>query len=158
MFTNKPVDYNHIYLYAKSHYRQSDNVVRDVAIILAERSAMDVEYYERDPLSNIVQHLLPLAYDAITRTANPPYFFQEFIANISPEGNWKCGGPLTHNIFGKPIVGRVPEDYATRVLRAILSILSGVRVIGENGETLIELGEADRTILPLTHEPSGVLP
>ena len=142
-------DYRHIWLYAKHHYKRSDNIAKDISIILGKRAGVDPEYFDRHP-NEIVDQLTDLAWDALHRSGNPPMRFAEFLNNCSPEGNWKVGGRVTHDFWGHPKAGIEPENHHLRVLRAILSLLGLTRVYGEGGKTLIKLGCADPAILPLS--------
>jgi hypothetical protein len=143
----EPIDYNHVYLYAKHHYKRGD-LVKDLSVILGERAGIEPEYFERNP-QDIVSCLLPLAFDAIKRSGNPVMRFEQFVMDIAPQNNFRVGGKLTHGIFGdKPLLGVEPESHEVRVIRSILSTLSFVTVI-EKGVKILELGEADPGILPL---------
>ena len=78
-------------------------------------------------------------------------FFGELLKLAAPENNWQVGGKYTHDIFGHRKPGVCSESYHVRMIRAILSLLSHTQVI-KGGVTLMELGEADPDILPLSDE------
>jgi hypothetical protein len=128
-------DYNHVWLYAKHHYVRSDNILRDLAVILAKRCGLEVEYFERNP-SDILQQLLPLGLIAVNLSGNPEYTFGQLFLNSLPENNWRVGG------YGA-------ESHLVRITRAILSALSITQVRTNTGEWILNIGEADPSILPL---------
>ena len=133
---NKPIDYNHVYLYAKEHYKHND-LLKDLSIILAERSWMPRDHYYG--AAHIANTLTDLVFEEINRSGNPKHFFAEFINNIAPENVWKVGGQECN-------------DHHVKVILACLSILSLSQVKDDEGNTLIELGEPDSSILPLAKE------
>ena len=143
------VDYNHAWLYAKNHYKRSKNIARDIGIIFGKRSGLGPEYFDRHP-AEVLDQLAHLAYDAIQRSGNPEIAFYEFIRHCSPEENWKVGGKMTHDIFGRRKKGVRSESYATRTIRACLSVMKLTSVKNDKGETILELGEPDPDILPLS--------
>jgi len=149
MNTKEILSYRHVVMYAKDHYVHTD-LLKDLGIILGKRSNIDPEYYyDRHPMQ-IVNQLLPAAYEAIGNSGNPEYYFTKFIEDSAPENNWKVGGVCTHNVFGQRLNnGKEPEPYSTRVIRSILSIFRNMAVI-KGGERVIELGDPDPSILPLS--------
>jgi hypothetical protein len=144
--TAEPCDYNHVYLYAKGHYKKSKSVVKDLAKILGTRAGMEAKYYKTE---EIADQLLSLAFEHICKTGNPDHFFRELIKHSSPEGNWRVGGKNTHSIFGKRKKGARSENYWVRVIRSCLSVLRHT-VCMEKGEVVLFLGEPDPSILPLS--------
>jgi hypothetical protein len=144
------VDYRHVWLYAKGHYKRSKSVAKDLGIIMGKRAGIDPEYFDRHP-AEILNQLLPLVWDALKRRGNPENAFAEFVKMSSPEENWKIGGKHTHNIWGHRINGKRSESHDVRMIRAALSALKFVTVF-QGDKCLLPIGKADPSILPLSKE------
>ncbi len=117
----------HFYLYAKGHYQESD-IVEDLKIILARRSAIPLECCQpRD----VARTLLELSWKHITESGNPEYNFTEFISRLNPV-----------DIFGQERWSGGSEFWKV-LLADCLSVLRFTKVVG------LDLGEADPEVLPL---------
>jgi len=128
----KTCDYNHLLLYAKSHYERGD-VIQDVKTILAERCGLkSAENVSNEDVWAMSHHaLLKYCRDHID------HFLRELF---------------------KPRYGE--EDYAdfrwfsdscplSRAVSLVLTHLARVKVVDDNGNTILELGSPDPSILPL---------
>lgn len=129
-------DSAHIILYAKGHYKRTD-LIEDLKILLGKRNAI---YPEHISMGDIVFCLADLAYEL--GLVNTESRFLRFLEDASPQGCKFVGYPETE-----------PYDYAKAIIRVCLSRLklTDVRKLLPNGEyeTILELGEADASILPL---------
>ena len=134
---NKPVDYNHVYLYAKHHYKRA-NRIEDLRVILSKRSWVDVKFISAN---DVINCLLGITWIEINRSGNPAMQFGEFVKHILPENRWQVNNNKEEL-----------EDLDLAIVSACLSILSLSIVKDDEGNTLIELGEPDSSILPLRKE------
>ena len=134
---NKPIDYNHVYLYAKHHYKRTDTIT-DLKIILSKRSLIDIEFISGE---DIIGCLTEITWKEINRCGNPTYEFNDFVMRILPQNRWKV------NNRDKEL-----EDLNVAIINSCLSVLSQSLVKDDNGNVLLELGEPDSSILPLVKE------
>jgi len=120
----------HFYLYAKHHYKASDDVMADLKVIYDDFVGHDCGE-ERD----IMHWLLKLGYLHIKSERD----FSEFMNDIHPMNAFRVG-------CSSPGFMQPSEDpYWTRVARAILSRLFNTTV----NEIDFDLGEPDESLLPL---------
>lgn len=119
---------SHIYLYAKHWYKESDDRWEDLQKIFNHRNG---EY--KRTREDMLQMMLPLVWNAIQISGNPPHFFNELIYNILAHNPWQ----------------RKPTDSVKdRTLRAFLNVLRFTKC-RKNG---IELDPPDSTVLPFVQE------
>jgi len=111
---------SHIYLYAKGWYARED-VLEDLKKILSHRSGIPSEDIT---FVNILTVLTPLVFKELKLKS---YGFYEFLRRIS--------------LFS--------SDIEKSLLKELLSILTTVKVKGENNKTIIPLDDPDPNILPL---------
>ncbi len=124
--------YSHVYLYAKHWYKCTD-VVADMKILISNRCGIDPEYISA---ADCISQLVDLVWLSISRSGNPPYFFGEFVNDITIRKNhWKVNGE--------------PDDSdEVVVIKKCLSVLSTTLKSNIDGE----FEEPDPKILPLTNE------
>jgi len=123
----------HVYLYAKSHYRETDTI-KDLQQIFAERNGMDPKYILP---GDIARMLISMAYPLI----NTLWEFKEFVFDLDPNKYWKLSRNK-YTFFGA-VIGRC------------LSILAMTEVIKDE-KVIMDLGKPDPTILPLKREGKEV--
>lgn len=109
----------HIYLYAKGHYKET-NIIADLKAVIGERARMPVKFVSVDDIFSVV---LPIVFDAICKSGNPPHKFQTFVRDTMGDGF-------------------INET----VLYSCMSVLRLEKVEG------LDLGEADESILPLSDQ------
>jgi hypothetical protein len=123
-------------LYAKGHYeRFSDdgNLWSDLLKIQAAYCGSSVEYLTKwDALSTLIR-LIELS---------PKIKLWEFLVDIAPQNDWRIWKDKTD------LDGKINWDYETAVASKCLSILHFLAVY-KDGETILEIGEADPKVLPL---------
>jgi hypothetical protein len=126
--------YSHVYLYAKHWYKHID-VVADMKILIGNRCGIAPEYISA---ADCISQLLDLVWLSISRSGNPPYFFNEFVNDVTiGKNHWKFNGE--------------PDDSdEVVVIKKCLSVLS----ITEKSHIDGEFEEPDPNILPLKSEDS----
>lgn len=137
-------NYRHIYLYAKGHYAQGNEIL-DLRVILAKRSNMQPNQIGR---RDIFQVVLNAVMESIAAGCHE-YRYDIMMRNLL-EDIWSRGDRLFSS-------GR-PEDISDAVIKSMLSTLMMCRVFSHDGVRLIELGEPDPEILPLKHHPKVEMP
>ena len=123
------IDYNHIFLYAKSWYKRAD-LIDDIQTILSERSACDKQYYSP-----------PIIVEMLTTIALPylrPLQIEELI-KVALGISLRCRGSGSIGNLGL----RIKETI--EYLIGQLSIIS----VKENGKFILNLGEPDPSVLEL---------
>jgi len=129
----KELDSNrHFYLYAKGHYKETDTI-KDLSIILGEYCFQDLEYIR---VSDILDKLLRLAYREFIKNSNE-FKFMEFMKDILPQNNWKFMNDKAQNL----------EE---TMIHKCLSVLRFAIVTDKDKNVILNLGEADSSILPLS--------
>jgi hypothetical protein len=125
----------HFYLYAKYHYRRSFNRMADLRVMWAKRCALPIDIVEDE---FIVEHLLSMVYKHLDTERK----FLELFKYASPDQCWKVGYHTTKLLY----------NYTEALAHACLSILGDTRVLSDDGIILMQLGEADPDVLPLSDE------
>ena len=128
----KICDYNHLILYAKKHYKRGD-VIQDVRVILAERCGLEVEQVSDDDVWQMAHYaLLKYSYKYIDQ------FLRELFKPMPDENDY---GPLVWFSDTCPLV---------RAVRLVLIYLARVKVLDKDHNKILELGNPDPAILPLS--------
>jgi hypothetical protein len=132
---------SHVYLYAKNHYKRSDNIIDDLKRIYADRNLGSVEQAEHISISNIISCLLNLAFKHMKINE---YLFSQFINDISPD-KWHYWKYVCASLA---YATKIDYDFNLAVIGKCLSIimLTDLKDIPEG------LDEPDPKILPLTKE------
>lgn len=126
-------DFNHLILYSKNWY-QRGNVIEDVKKILGERCAID-SVSDENMWIMLVEALLTYMPDYTRSRA-----MQEFLSKLfHPRADES----------GKALTWFEPNCPLERAVKMILTELSGIQVLDEQGKRILNLGEADPKILPL---------
>ena len=137
-------NYSHYYLYAKNHYKKTD-LIEDLKKVHGFTFEHDAELTE---IRDIISVLLKLVYHHFFSsdadgTPQGLYAFEEFVQDISPEGNWRVG-------YDK----KKPYVYEEAIIRKCLSMLRMLKVKEIHQSTglettLVELDTASADCLPL---------
>ncbi len=73
----------HFYLYSKNWYKQSDDKIEDLKLIMANYTGLNVKYItERDTKSKLIS----LAHYILDKQGNNEYLFSDFVAKIENKG------------------------------------------------------------------------
>lgn len=127
-------DYNHLILYAKGWYKET-NVLDDVRAIVAQRCALDLEHVSaRDAWECVVR--------AFYLHSRPGDVSRILLDLFKP---WPGEKNFTRSFWSDTC------DVSGAIRRA-LSTLAQLRVTDSIGETILELGEPDPAVLPLKNE------
>jgi hypothetical protein len=126
--------YRHFYLYAKGHYKKSDNLIADMRALMKD--------YTGNSLSDnqVVEGVITILREEIIQHMSS-YDFSNLLIRICD--SWRYPDPPKDFISTKelyPLIG-------TRIIYEYLCILVRVPVVDEN-QAFMNLGEADPTILP----------
>jgi len=127
------IDYRHIILYAKGHYKRTDPMA-DLKQILSHRNGVSVEYLRN---ADVVRTLLSVLQDHLKTFGS--YTFPNFILRLAPDAVWQSGYP-------KDTV----YDYATAIVYTTISFLCQLSV--RDMETMrytLRIGSPDPAVLPL---------
>jgi hypothetical protein len=117
----------HFYLYAKNHYKTGD-IIEDHKIILGKYCAIEPKHIRE---LDIIRILSVAAFRHIKERE-----FYEFIEEIDPNHWWyKMKPDMKYNFYEK-------------VITRLSVIIGATRVFDKNGDMIMNLGEADYTILP----------
>jgi hypothetical protein len=128
--------YAHYILYAKGHYErfQVDGTVwGDLKKIQAAYCGVEEEYISKNDIS----HCLINATEQVVDSIN----LLDFLSEINPDNVWKTWPDRVSHIKD------IEYDFLTAVIGKCLSLLRFIRVIDEDGNSVIELGKADVNIL-----------
>jgi hypothetical protein len=126
--------FRHFYLYAKGHYKHSDNLIHDLAILCTHNSLINADYWAARPYG-IVHFLTKEVFRIMT-----PNAFDEFICDINPDG-------IKLSIYDS----NRNWSLAKVILTRFMCILSLTTVEDFPEETWIEsLGHADPFIMSLS--------
>jgi hypothetical protein len=125
----KLADYNHVLLYAKLHYKRSDNIKRDLSIILQHRSCLT------EPDESWVWGCM---IDCLFKYVPAHTIERELFSNMFRE---EYG-------YGRPS----EVTSMNNVLGIMLNLMSRLSVKDGDGNWLpgLNLGEPDPNILPLS--------
>lgn len=120
-------DWRHIWLYAKGHYKRGD-LMKDLKVLIGHHAALMPEHVsDEDILIVLCENAIPY----LTTEGNVDYrmrkFFEDLIFATHHENR-----PLT----------------VADIAQKLLSVLSIVRVMDDEGRAVINLGEADYELLP----------
>jgi len=128
--------YAHYILYAKGHYEQFEvdgTVWGDLYKIQADYCGVQEEYISKNDVF--------LCLVNATEQIIDPINLLEFLSEINPENVWKTWPNRVSRIID------IEYDFLTAVVGKCLSLLRFIRVIDEDGNSVIELGEANPNIL-----------
>ncbi len=116
-------DRRHIMLYAKGHYLRSEDLMADMKLLVAERSAMSPENVrDRDIFRTVCDLAIPL----LLASGNPKHQIEKLLGNVLKEAD--IDATLS----------------VSSIISALLSFLAGVKT----REVIIDLGKPDYSILP----------
>ena len=136
----EPCDYNHLILYAKGWYKRTD-LLEDLKRIVAERCALDFKHVSTNDVWQVVS-------GAFLEHARK-HDIESFLGKLFEKGIYddKLGEPLQ---FGS-------DDNCPirRALGLALSVLNRLRVLDEEGNAILVLGEPDPKVLPLKEKTKG---
>ena len=124
------VDYRHIYLYAKGHYKRTD-VIEDLRKILAERNALEPEDVAKFVILNVVSKL---AFNEIKNDDRFQKLIEEFFTYV-PDTDGKT------RLYSE-------DTTLIHVINRMLAILANVSVLDNNKNLILNLGNPDFKILP----------
>ncbi len=117
----------HIFLYAKGHY-QEGNQIEDMKRIIEDRNAISLKYIS---IGNITSLLIKLAWNYINRETE----FYDFISDLHPSNTWKHRRLTSINEY----------NFDESLIGKCLSVLSFQKI----KDIPFELGKPDPNILPL---------
>ena len=132
----KLADYNHLILYAKGWYHKG-NVIEDVKKILGERCAIDRVSDE---------NMWGMVASALIMYAKPQELERYIVALFNP-----IYGESRHDDMTGVFVWFTDTCPLERAIRKALSVLGQLRVIGEDKNVILNLGEPNPKILPLSN-------
>lgn len=137
--------YQHVFLYAKHWYKRSDDVFADLKKILEHRNGVEAKH-----ISNgvVVSSLAGIARDIISESPNTNEF-TEFVNDVHPANCWKIGYTLKSRFPNSPDALDEEYDYYKAVVYKILSMISMITVLDDDGNVILDIGEPDENILPL---------
>lgn len=119
-------DYDrHFFLYAKGHYKLSDNLIEDLKKILAHRSCLEIQHITTE---DIITVLADIAVDIILSFEKIKYDILSFIFDLNPKNAWMIG------------VEKENYSYDEAVIRKSLTIL--------RLSTTTDIGTIEKSILP----------
>lgn len=131
--------YRHFFLYAKGWYKRTDNIFRDLGVIISDMYIMSYNKSDFELKHDVCRRLLIIIEEKnlLNHNGND---LSSFINGIYEKNTWECG--YIHKT--SPIIDHRDQkykdlleyDYVTAVVMKCLSImrLSGKDVWGELGE------------------------
>ena len=125
-------DFNHLLLYAKSWYVRSDNEFEDVRKIMAHRAGMEPKFISDGTLWGLMIHAFLMYAE--------PRDIERFMQDM----------------FKGSLCGFDPSCSLDRAVGIVVGMLSVVKCKEKDGIVLLNLGEPDPAVLPLTQERSLV--
>ena len=132
---DKPVDFNHLILYAKEWYKRSPNVIVDIKKIMAHRCAMEVEHISEDDVWQC-------CVMALAKYANPNQIHRYLGELFIPRFNENS----------KDFKFFEPNCPLERAIQNILTVLQRLICVDDSKNIILNLGHPDSNILPLVDE------
>jgi len=108
----------HIYLYAKYHYKRTNDPVADVQTIIKNCGGQE---FSRLDVIKIVFHIALKHLTDDTSDGSSDSKFESFILNVDPDGTWKVG--YYHNKYHSGEFKDRVYDYWEAVFYASLSVI-----------------------------------
>lgn len=130
--------YRHFYLYAKNHYRKSDDIVEDLKKIQKDYCGC----------TSHIRDIILILHSEVYKHIKFEGHFLDFLNDIHPENVWRVGYDYGVKDEKTGIIKRdiVLYDFHLAVIYKFLSIL----MLSETSNIEGSLGEADPKILPLS--------
>lgn len=129
-------EYRHFYLYAKHHYKHSDDIIEDLKHILGQYVGSDIKYLHATDIAN---KLLEITGPHIRESQ---HHLEAFISDIFHQADLYRG-----KLFGP----QMPVE-TVDLIRAMLSILEFTCVYDDQKKVILELGEPDPKVLPIAEK------
>lgn len=132
-------DYNHLFLYAKSHYEVSQDIVDDVRTILAHRAAVDKKSISDGAI-----------LDCLLEVSNEHKLSHKILKKIFINcqvlnGCFSCMSLTRHGLTP------YPNADLLYYVECVLVEMANIRVM--NGKTqILDLGKPDPAVLPLRNK------
>ncbi len=125
--------FRHIWLYAKDWYMKDDDPWKDLRKIVSKEVAMQEEAVTE---GNVFDVVIDVALIAIQQSGNVDHTLRSIFSSLFSRNKYHREDPFHE-----------PEDY---VLLELLSVIRLAKIIDDDGKVLINLGEPDPDILPLS--------
>jgi hypothetical protein len=127
--------YRHFFLYAKGHYKRSNDIFRDLSIIVSDMFLISYGKNKNERKNDVFRIMLKIIEDKklLNYQGNS---FSSFMIDIFPTNTWTYG--YEHNqgtqFISKKVILK-DYDYIEAVIRKCLSILSSTEnhIFGELG-------------------------